>query len=1063
MSGLSIQMEGLRRQGRRQSPHFLFELDDVVFDPDEVVAEDIQPIFRNMPIDDIYHTVEEEAEALEENFSQSESDGEEGPSEVEETGISKQAEMPAEPASSVHASLKYLYAAVNKLAPPGRLDDIKRLLDEVRPTKSKWASDNIGQEKLYFALEKVLTDLKAYEAHSTPFLHPVDEKLAPDYYTLIKHPMDLGTMTVKLEQHKYESKDEFISDLNLIWNNCHTYNVHPPDNIYRKRASAMRRKSTDLMKKVPDIKIIKLSSDEHDSGDEEATEQGDVTIERPSAEPEDNTPFEQDCLDDKAQDGLSLSPPPSETVALAVPAEASLPREPLLESIVEVASEPEKAKEKKIKSVKDEKWKKVVAPHVREQAAKRAGLRHRKFEDMPAIVPDPDALAQSLYDEQSFIRKSKTYARPFSEPVGFVNKFGPNGLDLAPLPLTGPNILKHVRKHQVVVPVPVTRPREQELDNNAEARVGRTFPTSSLKRRSEEGATEHTAKKVRFTDPASGDTRFAGDGTSEDSPKRKQDDSDGGEGRAKRQKVVHVPITPDDYQWHASDNQASPDSDDDTEDSESPDVPYNIEDDFIWEYEGSFFPERNFPGGTYPGISQKPLVIGKQMIEPDVLFEDPGELYARLPSLSDFPEVTEPDKGILNNRIDKNIKELKRVKVLHAKIQSHESGQPPDPPKPSIPKYHPPTDLSEHPSFQLNSEAAADIAKQAVAKLLMHTGFDTTTDKALSTLTDLFTEHLCNLGKTIALYTEQFGKLKSDEEILGHVLQENGVARAGVLHSYVHDVERHGPRLRTLRKKMDYAYKDATKPKQKGPADYDVEAATDDFVSGNFLGGDLDMLNLKELGIEGVTSIPRELWRKMVKKRRTYKAKIKRKIVHKVEEPAVKHKRLTNFPDIEAWKPVDPEKVIGLLKPFYHERVESGKMEEDTPSVRLNAKEAVAQQPVGPTVKKDDLNQPYAKRMVLYAKEGRAKRPAPTSQPAAVAAATKSSAAPMAAASSSGAKRKRGAAEMAAAKAAKEEEKIRKAAQKQAEKEEKQRLKEQAAKEKKEKQAAARAAKRKKS
>ncbi|KAI9488830.1 hypothetical protein BDB00DRAFT_25073 [Zychaea mexicana] len=60
------------------------------------------------------------------------------------------------------------------------------------------------------------------------FVQPVDEALdgAPDYYKIIKEPMDLGTVKAKLDRKIYTSFDEFEKDIRLIFNNCYTYNRH---------------------------------------------------------------------------------------------------------------------------------------------------------------------------------------------------------------------------------------------------------------------------------------------------------------------------------------------------------------------------------------------------------------------------------------------------------------------------------------------------------------------------------------------------------------------------------------------------------------------------------------------------------------------------------------------------------------------------------------------------------------------------------------------------------------------------------------------------------------------
>lgn len=59
-----------------------------------------------------------------------------------------------------------------------------------------------------------------------PFAKPVDAvKLRiPDYYELIKNPMDFGTIRKKLEHQDYLSAQECIHDFRLIFNNCYKYN-----------------------------------------------------------------------------------------------------------------------------------------------------------------------------------------------------------------------------------------------------------------------------------------------------------------------------------------------------------------------------------------------------------------------------------------------------------------------------------------------------------------------------------------------------------------------------------------------------------------------------------------------------------------------------------------------------------------------------------------------------------------------------------------------------------------------------------------------------------------------
>ncbi|PYH41338.1 SAGA histone acetyltransferase complex subunit SPT7 [Aspergillus saccharolyticus JOP 1030-1] len=133
--------------------------------------------------------------------------------------------------------------------------ELRSLMSEVRKNRSKWASeDKIGQEELYEAAEKVLSELKAMTEHSSAFLTRVNKRDAPDYHTIIKHPMDLGTMTKKLKALQYKSKQEFVDDLYLIWSNCFKYNTNP-EHFLRKHALYMKKETEKLVPLIPEIVI----------------------------------------------------------------------------------------------------------------------------------------------------------------------------------------------------------------------------------------------------------------------------------------------------------------------------------------------------------------------------------------------------------------------------------------------------------------------------------------------------------------------------------------------------------------------------------------------------------------------------------------------------------------------------------------------------------------------------------------------------------------------------------------------------------------------------------------
>lgn len=85
----------------------------------------------------------------------------------------------------------------------------------------------MGQAELYDGLERVWSELKAFTPYAVPFTHRVSRKEVPDYYDIIKHPMDLMTMHKKLKSLEYPSKAAFVADLQQIYDNCFQYNTDP--------------------------------------------------------------------------------------------------------------------------------------------------------------------------------------------------------------------------------------------------------------------------------------------------------------------------------------------------------------------------------------------------------------------------------------------------------------------------------------------------------------------------------------------------------------------------------------------------------------------------------------------------------------------------------------------------------------------------------------------------------------------------------------------------------------------------------------------------------------------
>uniref|UniRef100_A0ACB8F426 Uncharacterized protein n=1 Tax=Sphaerodactylus townsendi TaxID=933632 RepID=A0ACB8F426_9SAUR len=89
-------------------------------------------------------------------------------------------------------------------------------------------------------------------AYAWPFYKPVDVTSLglEDYHTVIKHPVDLGSIKTKMENHEYKDTQEFAADIRLMFMNCYRYNS--PD----CEVVAMARKLQDVFEmqfaKIPD-------------------------------------------------------------------------------------------------------------------------------------------------------------------------------------------------------------------------------------------------------------------------------------------------------------------------------------------------------------------------------------------------------------------------------------------------------------------------------------------------------------------------------------------------------------------------------------------------------------------------------------------------------------------------------------------------------------------------------------------------------------------------------------------------------------------------------------------
>ncbi|KAI8977731.1 hypothetical protein BD414DRAFT_524360 [Trametes punicea] len=121
---------------------------------------------------------------------------------------------------------------------------LKLTLEE--PVKPK-APRPIKLKPLKEVLTKLIAQIKKKDDYAF-FLQPVDPAQVPGYADVITRPMDLGTMTMKVEKGKYRSLEEFASDIRLVTSNAKTFN--PPDSIYYTEAERIEHYALEHIAKA---------------------------------------------------------------------------------------------------------------------------------------------------------------------------------------------------------------------------------------------------------------------------------------------------------------------------------------------------------------------------------------------------------------------------------------------------------------------------------------------------------------------------------------------------------------------------------------------------------------------------------------------------------------------------------------------------------------------------------------------------------------------------------------------------------------------------------------------
>ncbi|KAK0490427.1 hypothetical protein IW261DRAFT_1432039 [Armillaria novae-zelandiae] len=223
-------------------------------------------------------------------------------------------------------------------------------------------------------------------------------------------------------------------------------------------------------------------------------------------------------------------------------------------------------------------------------------------------------------------------------------------------------------------------------------------------------------------------------------------------------------------------------------------------------------------------------------------------------------------------------------------------------------------------------------------KVLEHSGFQGTSQSALDVLAGVTSDYLMNVGRTIRFLSDKYSNTMTAEEIILHTLFESGVTRVQDLERYISDdVERYGSRLNDLEKKLVGAYREATAVEaveDEGLFEEEDEDEAGVLALGDFaesLG--MDYLGLRELGIAeelGMSSLT--IPKRLLKGKKRSKGPLSAAV--KPSEPPPPYPPPPPFVPLTVGKVNDQ---IGLLKPFYQNRVSAMSAPPPPPPPTLNS------------------------------------------------------------------------------------------------------------------------------
>ncbi|KAG0652853.1 Bromodomain-containing factor 1 [Hyphodiscus hymeniophilus] len=156
--------------------------------------------------------------------------------------------------------------------------------DLIYSSTSRPKNKKVAQELKF--CEEVLTELKKpkHTAYADAFKIPVDPVSLniPNYFSVIKHPMDMATIEGRVKSGEYSGTKDFERDMKLMFSNCYKFN--PAGNVVHQWGKQLEAVYNDVWanksKWFADHAPAETPSSNGGSDDEESEEE--VEVEEPS-------------------------------------------------------------------------------------------------------------------------------------------------------------------------------------------------------------------------------------------------------------------------------------------------------------------------------------------------------------------------------------------------------------------------------------------------------------------------------------------------------------------------------------------------------------------------------------------------------------------------------------------------------------------------------------------------------------------------------------------------------------------------------------------------------------